>query len=146
MAVFSAMLLPTLAMIRNPAGGAFGRTIHTFLADLFTELQGVTAVDPGNAGAIPTTSRESSVPIVTAGAETRTLAIPRWVGQTMTIFSKTAVGNCVIATASAINAAGNNRITLATAGQSITLIGVWTGTALAWRILINDGTVALSTV
>lgn len=106
--------------------------------------QGTNLTDPGDAGAIPVT-KSGSVPIVTAAAETRTLAIPTAIGQTLTIFFKTDGGDCVVTVASAINAAGNNTITLNDANDSITLIGVHNGTALAWRVLVNDGA-SLSTV
>lgn len=106
--------------------------------------QGTNLTDPGNAGAIPVT-KSGSVPIVSAGAETRTLAIPTAIGQTLTIYFKTDGGDCVVTVASAINATGNNTITLNDANDSITLIGVHNGTALCWRVLVNDGT-TLSTV
>ena len=100
--------------------------------------QGTNLTDPGNAGAIPVT-KSGSVPIVTAGAETRTLAIPTAIGQTLSIIMKTDGGDCVVTVASAINQAGNTIITLGDAGDNIHLIGVHTGTALAWRVLSNDG-------
>jgi len=102
-------------------------------------VQGTNLTDPGNAGAIPVTS-SGSVPIVTAGAETRTLAIPSAINQILTLYMKTDGGDCVVTVASAINQAGNTHITLNDAGDSITLRGIHNGTALCWRVMANDGT------
>jgi hypothetical protein len=86
-----------------------------------------------------------SVAVTTAGAETRTLAAPGYVGQTLTLYMQTDGGDCVITVASAINQAGNNTITLNDAGDCITLRGVFTGAAMVWRVLASDGP-TLSTV
>lgn len=108
------------------------------------QVQGTQVADPGNAGAIPVT-RSGSVAIVTAGAETRTLAIPAAVGQTLSVYMQTDGGDCVITVASAINQAGNNTVTLNDVGDCVTLRGIYTGAAMAWRVLANDGA-SLSTV
>lgn len=100
--------------------------------------QGTNLTDPGNAGAIPVT-KSGSVPLVTAGAETRTLAIPSAIGQTLSLYFQTDGGDCVVTVAQAINAAGNTIITLNDAGDSIHLIGINNGSALRWRVLANDG-------
>lgn len=100
--------------------------------------------DPGNAGAIPVTSG-GYVPIVTAGSETRTLAIPTFVGQELLLFVKTDGGTAVITVASAINQAGNNTITMADVNDSIRLHAIDNNGTLAWRVVCNDGA-ALSTV
>ena len=77
--------------------------------------------DPGHAAAIDV-SRSGEVQIVTAAAETNTLAIPTFVGQRLILTMKTrAVGDRVITVASAFNASGNTQITLDTAGDSICL-------------------------
>jgi hypothetical protein len=79
--------------------------------------------DPGTAAAIDV-SRSGEVQIVTAAAETNTLAVPTFVGQRLIITMKTRVGgNRVITVASAFNAAGNTIITLDTAGDAICLEG-----------------------
>ena len=79
--------------------------------------------DPGDAAAIDVT-RSGHIQIVTAGAETNTLAVPTFVGQRLIITCKThAVGDRVITVASAFNAAGNTTITLDTAGDAICLEG-----------------------
>lgn len=100
--------------------------------------------DPGDAGAIPVVN-SGSVSIVTAGAETRTIAIPTAVGQQLSVYMKTDVGDCTITVASAINETGNNTILLDDPGEHIVLVGVDIGGTLFWRVLASDGA-TLSTV
>jgi len=100
--------------------------------------------DPGDAGAIPV-ARSGSVQIVTAGAETRTLAIPTYAGQTLAIGFKTDGGDCVITADVAVNQTGNNTLTLADAGDAIELVAIEKAAALVWRVRSNDG-VGLTTV
>ena len=100
--------------------------------------------DPGASGAIPVTNG-GSCQIVTAAAETRTLAIPTNVGQVLSLCMKTDGGNCTVTVASAINQTGNNTIQLNDAGDTIILVGVQVGANKAWRVVVNDGC-TLSTV
>lgn len=114
-------------------------TVEAVLAELGALRPDNQITDPGNAGAIPVT-KSGTVAIVTAGAETRTLAIPTFVNQMLTIYFRTDGGDCVITSAQAINQAGNTSITLNDANDSIQLVGVYNGTALRWRVVTNDGT------
>lgn len=108
-------------------------------------IRPLTAIaDPGNAGAIPVTV-SGYVPIVTAGAETRTLAAPSFIGQELLIYAKTAVGNGVVTCATTVNETGNNTITFANAGEAVRLIAVEDGANLRWRCATADGA-ALTTV
>lgn len=101
--------------------------------------------DPGAAGAIPV-DESGTCAITTAGAQTRTLAIPTFAGQEIAIsMNVDGPGDAVITVAQAINQAGNNTITLNDAGDFILLVGVTVGGALRWRVAANDGAV-LSTV
>ncbi len=100
--------------------------------------------DPGDAGAIAVT-RSGTCPLVTGGAETRTLAIPDRAGDMLSLGFKTDGGDCVITVASGANQTGNNTLTFADAGDHLLLAAIENGAALAWRIVSNDG-VALSTV
>jgi len=111
-------------------------TIHM---DLTNEI-----ADPGNAGAVPVTD-SGHVDIVTAGAETRTLAAPTDIGQVLLLSMKTDGGNCVITCATGINQTGNNTITMNDAADSILLVGVASGSNKRWRVVANDGC-SLSTV
>ena len=103
-----------------------------------------TIADPGNAGVIPVTD-SGHVDIVTAGAETRTLAAPTDIGQVLLLSMKTDGGNCVITCATGINQTGNNTITMNDAADGILLVGVASGSNKLWRVVANDGC-TLSTV
>ena len=105
----------------------------------------VLIADPGDGGAIPVI-RSGHVPITTTGVDdTRTLAIPTLAGQKLVIGLDVDAGDAVITVAAAINAAGNNTITIAAAGGYLTLEGIQVAGALVWRVGSNNGA-ALSTV
>ena len=108
-------------------------------------MQPSIVADPGNAGAIPVTEGWGVCSLVTAGAETRTLADPQRVGARISFGFKTDGGNCVITSASPVNQTGNNTLTFADAGDHLVLEAIEDGSDIEWRIVANDG-VALSTV
>jgi hypothetical protein len=84
-----------------------------------TELDDIR--DPGTGVAIDV-SRSGHIQVVTAAAETNTLAAPTFVGQRLIISCKTrAVGDRVITVSASFNASGNTTITLDTAGDAICL-------------------------
>ena len=102
--------------------------------------------DPGDAGAIPVTaSGVCALTTVEGGGETRTLAIPAFVGQQLALTLDVDGGDCVVTVAAAVNVTGNNTLTLDNAGETVALVGTQVAGALAWRIAANDG-VGLSTV
>lgn len=107
-------------------------------------IQDNNIADPGASGAIPVT-QSGTVAIVTAGAETRTLAAPTYVGQELVIYMKTDGGNAVLTCTTGLNQTGNNTATYADVGDVMVLRAVEVGSNLRWRIVGNDG-VALSTV
>jgi hypothetical protein len=84
-------------------------------------------------------------PIVTAGAETRTLAAPSYTGQMLSLGMKTDGGDCVVTCVTGVNQTGNNTITMNDAGDSILLVGIESGANKRWRVAYNDGC-TLSTV
>ena len=94
--------------------------------------------DPGDAGAIPVT-KSGYCPIVTGGAETRTVADASFVGQMLLLSLKTDGGDAVVTFASPVNQAGNNTATFADVGDSQMLIGVEDGSDIEWREFQNDG-------
>jgi hypothetical protein len=100
--------------------------------------------DPGNAGAIPVT-RSGHVEIVTAGAETRTLAAPSFNGQLLLISMKTDGGDAVLTCATTLNQTANNTLTFNDAGDAVLLVAKQNGANLRWSVVSNDGA-ALSTV
>lgn len=102
-------------------------------------IQTTDIADPGDAGAIPVTTGGSCA-LTSAGAgETRTLAIPTYIGQLLTLFHEVDGGDIDVTVASPINKAGNTGINLAAIRDSITLIGAEGGGVLLWRVLQNDG-------
>jgi hypothetical protein len=106
-------------------------------------ISGVVA-DPGNAGAIAVT-KSGSCPLVSGGAETRTLAIPSYVGQQLALNMKTDGGDITLTVASAFNQAGNNTIVFNDVGDTVHLRAIDKSGTLCWRLTSNDGA-ALSTV
>ena len=101
--------------------------------------------DPGNAGAIDT-SHSGYCELVTAAAETRTLADPAYRGEIIDFVFITDAGDCVITSSSPINQAGNNTLTFSDIGEHIRLVGYYNATdGWEWRVIANDG-VVLSTV
>lgn len=96
--------------------------------------------DPGTGQAIPVT--RSGVCMITTGGsgQTNTLAVPTFVGQTLTlVMDVDGGGDRVITVASAFNQAGNTTITLNDAGDTVNLIGARIAGALRWRLVSNDG-------
>ena len=122
----------------DTAGLTAAAEVEAAIADLLLRSSAVAITDPGDAGAIPVT-RSGVCPITTAGAETRTLAIPSFVGQRLTIPMDVDGGDAVITVAAAFNQTGNNTITLNDAGDTVELVGVQVGGALVWRVVVNDG-------
>ena len=132
---------------------ANGGTVTTLISDVGTNtdlrnnipstLDGLIA-DPGDGNAIPVT-RTGHVPLVSAGAETRTIADADGAGFTMDLYFKTDGGACVVTAASPINQTGNNTLTFADVGDHIRLVSIEDGADFEWREAANDG-VALSTV
>lgn len=100
--------------------------------------------DPGNAGAIPVTA-SGYVEIVSAGAETRTIAAPTFAGQRLALYFKTDGGDVTITIATTINQTGNNTAVTADAGDMLILEAVSQGANFRWRVVANDG-FSLSTV
>lgn len=99
-----------------------------------------TLVDPGNAGVIVPSKNFAVMPLVSAGAETRTLPNAAIPGLVLTLCCKTFVGNIVITAASSINTTGNTIITISAAGQAIELQSVDIGGTFQWRVTANMGT------
>ena len=126
------------------AGGFTGQgTVEAVIAEILPRSP-ILIADPGNGAAIPVI-RSGVCAITTAGAETRTLAIPTADGQIMTLSMDVDGGDGVITVASAINQTGNNTITMNDAGDTIVLASIKKAGVRAWRVVVNDGC-ALSTV
>jgi len=122
--------------------------LYQRIREFRTEIDAITAgttttttthSDPGDGLAIPVTAASGFCAITTAGAETRTLAIPTSVGQRLQLVCDTYVGNCVITVAQAFDQTGNTTITMNGAGDFIELVSVTVGAAYRWRVVANDG-------
>lgn len=102
--------------------------------------------DPDDAGAIPVT-RSGVCALTTGGtAETRTLADPDQAGLMITItLDVDGGGNAVVTVATDFDDSGDNTITFADAGETITLIATQIAGSPVWRLVENDGA-ALSDV
>jgi hypothetical protein len=99
------------------------------------------AITAAHAAAIPVTGNGNLALTIADAAETNTLAVPTFAGQMIAISVDTLAGGGTreITVATAINAAGNTKITLNTAGDFIVLYGFKLGASFAWRILASDG-------
>lgn len=114
-------------------------TVEAALQEIYPFIP-TTISDPGDGNAIPVT-RSGVCPITTGGtAETRTLADPGSVGLLLTItLDDDGGGDCVITVATAFNDTGNDTITLADAGETITLRATQIAGSAVWRLIENDG-------
>lgn len=109
-----------------------------------TNMRNALIADPGDGNAIPVV-RSGLCTMTSAGAETRTLAIPSVIGSKLVLSFDVDGGDIVLTVASAANQTGNNTLTFADAGDYIILHCIQVAGVLAWRIGTNDG-VALTTV
>lgn len=101
-------------------------------------------LDPGDGKTLIVDRNQGIVELVTAAAETRTLEDPSKSGVLLTLTLKTDGGNCVVTADTAVNAAGNDTLTFADAGDTILLTSIPDGASgFKWKALANDG-VALS--
>jgi hypothetical protein len=132
----------SLVGIEDAAALLTATNVETALLELVKYVP-VALTDPGTGVAIPVT-RSASVAIVTAAAETNTLAIPTFRGQKLVLFMDARVGGDRVVTSSqAINQAGNTIMTFGAARDSIVLEAITVAGVLRWEVTGNDG-VALS--
>lgn len=137
----TAAVYPGAVNHNDDVGFAAGVTVD--LTGAVVKGLGSALTDPGTAAAIPVT-RSASVAITSAGAETNTLAIPSFVGQTLSLYLDTDTsGARVVTSAQRINQAGNTIMTLTEVGDFIKLEAITIAGALRWQVVANDG-VALS--
>lgn len=107
--------------------------------DLLLKSTPSLVADPGTGKPIPVDT-SATINIVSAAAETNTLAIPTFIGQQLTLNMDTfAVGSRVITSAQGINQAGNTIMTFGAARDCIVLEAVTVGGALRWVVTANDG-------
>ena len=116
---------------------------HRALHDMFRSPFLMT--DPGNAGTITVDRWGAVVPIVTAGAETRTLAQPTKAGLSCLLEIDTYVGACTLTVTGGYNQAATTSITMGTAGDWVLFKSVKVGTSYLWRVVAQEGTNATLT-
>lgn len=120
-------------------------TPYNFLTQL--ALVDHTIPDPGNAGTIDPTTSGVCLLVSNAGAETRKLKPPAYVGQVLVLCYDTEGGTSVAVTGRNEADSGNQLFkdgtgttaTFSDVGECLTLIGVKTGTTMLWRTFGSDG-------
>ena len=92
--------------------------------------------DPGDAKAIPV-GLSGVCELVSAAAETRTLARPSYLGQWLILSLKTDGGDITLTCATTVSVSGATIITFDTAGEMIQLLAVRRRTALVVLVMPN---------
>jgi hypothetical protein len=95
--------------------------------------------DPGSGGTITVDRWGSVVPIVTAGAEARTLAQPTKAGLVCTIVATTAVGAITLTVTGGWNADSDTTMTLGDAGDFVTFVSIKVSSSYYWRVVAQEG-------
>lgn len=116
---------------------------HRVLRDLFRAFESVgpgLGNDPGNAGTITPTMWGQQFLIVTAAAETRTLARPDKAGLLASVVLDTDGGDLTLTVTGGYNSAGDTSITFASAGDMVVFMSVKTGTTYQWTVIAQEGT------
>lgn len=98
--------------------------------------------DPGSSGAIPVT-QSGVCNMTSAGAESRSLAIPSFDGQRLILNCDVYVGAITVTCAQALNQTGNTIMTFGAVRDNCELVALRIAGALRWQVAYNDG-VALS--
>lgn len=130
----------TTSITLGRTGQALALNSNLTLGGSFAATASALAItDPGGAGAIPVTVSGVCNMTSTGEVETRTLAIPTFIGQEITLNCDTYVGNIVVTSAQAINQAGNTVMTFGAARDCITLKAVTVGGSRRWVVVANDG-------
>jgi len=105
----------------------------------------VEVADPGNGKQIILPEHHHAVCALTsAGAETRTIAVPRFHGQRCTLSCETHAGNIVVNVAGDGNTQGHDEITFTAIGQAVDMVAVKRSGALRWRAAVADPTSILA--
>ena len=103
-------------------------------------------IDPGDAGTIEIEGYGAIVELVSTAAETRTLNPPVKAGILATIRMKTDGGDITMTATETLNVAANNTAVFADVGDQLVLLSVSASSGYRWEIVVNTGSVALSTV
>lgn len=100
------------------------------------------ATDPGNAGSIVVNRSPYLLGLVSAGAETRTLARPTRVGAIAFLYMKTDGGDITLTVTGNLNEAGTSTFTFSDPGQFILLMSAYesSGGTYYWRKIADYAT------
>jgi len=95
--------------------------------------------DPGSAGTITVTMYWQICSVVTAAAETRTLAQPNRPGIIATVVLKTDGGDLTLTVTGGYNQDADTAMVFADAGDFVTFISLDIGGSYYWRVLTHAG-------
>jgi len=98
--------------------------------------------DPGNGGTIRVTEDLQILEMVSAGAETRTIAAPTKPGLRFVLRLMTDGGDVVVTAAEGLNPDGDTVATFADASDILQLMSVSTATGFRWEV--TEGNVGVS--
>lgn len=116
---------------------------HRVLRDLYRGFESVgpgIGNDPGNSGTISPCCWGQIFPIVTVGAETRTLARPDKAGILVTVELDTDGGDLTLTVTGGYNPAGDTSIVFGDAGDTVVFLSIKTGTTYQWTAIAQTGT------
>jgi hypothetical protein len=115
---------------------------HRVLRDLFRGFESVgpgIGKDPGDTGSINPVMWGQIYPIVTAAAETRTLARPDKAGILVSVVLDTDGGDLTLTVTGGYNSAGDTSIVFGDAGDMVVFLSVKTGTTYQWSVIAQEG-------
>jgi len=104
----------------------------------------MTLADPGNAKTITADRNPCIVDIVTAAAETRTLARPTHTATFLFLSAKTIVTSCTITPTGGFDEVSGTTIVFSNSGEFAFLVSAFDGTNYYWRLIATDKTGNLS--
>lgn len=116
---------------------------HRTLNDLYRAFEPIgpgILGDPGDAGTIVVSQWGQVCPVVTATAETRTLAQPNRPGVQCAVALKTDGGDLTLTVTGGYNADGDTSITFADAGDWVRFESIDVGGSYYWRVIAQEGT------
>lgn len=127
-------------------GGSGHRILETLYEAFTANIGPGLLADPGDAGTIRPTMNFQICEMVSAGAETRTLANPNRSGIRFILRLLTDGGNVVVTAANGLNVLLETEATFADESDFLSLVSVKTSTGYRWEIMEgNAGTVVSST-
>lgn len=100
--------------------------------------------DPGDAGTITVNQDLQICEMVSGGTESRVLANPTKAGIRFVLRCLTDGGTIVVSAENGLNVTGETEVTLAEAGDLLSLISVTHTTGYRWEILVNTSSVVSS--